>query len=66
MSVQGMFQGSSNGVAVAGITSPAWLPPLTDMSAVAADLLPIVGVLWLVVQIIFYLKTQFDKKDDEE
>lgn len=37
--------------AVAAIASPIWLPALHQLSEVAALLLPIAGVLWLVVQI---------------
>jgi hypothetical protein len=38
-------------VAVAAATSPAWLPALQGVSEYAAALLPILGVLWLAVQI---------------
>lgn len=37
--------------AVAAIVSPIWLPALHQLSEVAALLLPIAGVIWLVVQI---------------
>lgn len=35
----------------AAITSPWWRPILHEWSAVAADLAPIIGVLWIGVQI---------------
>lgn len=38
--------------AVAAIASPWWLPALHQVSDVAALLLPIAGVTWLVVQIV--------------
>lgn len=38
--------------AVAAIASPWWLPALHQISDVAALLLPIAGVIWLVVQIV--------------
>lgn len=38
--------------AVAAIASPWWLPALHTVSDVAALTLPIMGVLWLSVQII--------------
>lgn len=38
--------------AVAAIVSPWWLPALHQISDVAALLLPIAGVIWLVVQIV--------------
>ena len=37
--------------AVAAIASPWWLPALHDVSQVAALILPILGVVWLSVQI---------------
>lgn len=46
----------TDGVAVAAIASPFWLPSLATVSEVAAHLLPIFGVLWLVVQIIGYVR----------
>ena len=38
-------------VAIAGIASPAWLPILSEISSIAALLMPILGVGWLGVQI---------------
>lgn len=38
-------------VATAAMASPLWLPSLKSASAVAADLMPIVGLCWLGVQI---------------
>lgn len=38
--------------AVAAIVSPWWLPALHQVSDVAALLLPIAGVIWLIVQIV--------------
>ena len=37
--------------AVAAIASPWWLPALHSVSDVAALVLPILGVLWLCLQI---------------
>lgn len=37
--------------AVIAIASPWWLPVLHEVSEVAALVLPIMGVLWLCVQI---------------
>lgn len=39
------------GVAVSAASSPFWLPWLQSVSEVAAMVAPIVGVIWLVVQI---------------
>lgn len=41
--------------AVAAIASPWWLPALHSVSDVAALVLPILGVLWLLLQIIVKL-----------
>lgn len=41
----------TNTGAVAAIASPWWLPALHQVSDVAALILPILGVIWLVVQI---------------
>jgi hypothetical protein len=51
--------------AVGAILSPAWLPELHNISAMAAELAPILGVLWLVVQIGTKLYVTYRKKEDE-
>lgn len=38
----------TNGVAVAAVSSPLWL---RDLGSVAGDVIPILGAVWLVVQI---------------
>lgn len=43
-------------VAMAGIASPAWIPPLKDLSEIAGQLMPIFGVAWLLVQIVTKLR----------
>ena len=50
-------------IAAIAIVSPAWLPSLTTISSEAGLLLPIMGVLWLGVQI--YAKLRFRKGDDD-
>ena len=42
----------TNTGAVAAIASPWWLPTLHTISDVAALALPIMGVIWLSVQIV--------------
>lgn len=39
-------------VATAAVASPWWLPSLADVSYVAAELLPVLGVVWIVTKII--------------
>lgn len=41
--------------AIAAIASPWWLPALHEVSDVAALVLPILGVLWLCLQIVVKL-----------
>lgn len=38
-------------IASAAVTSPWWLPPLGQLSDIAALVLPILGAAWLAVQI---------------
>ena len=40
-------------VAAGAVTSPWWLDTLAQLSHIAAQLVPIVGLTWLVVQIIY-------------
>ena len=47
--------------AVAAIASPWWLPALHNVSEVAALVLPIIGVTWLVVQIAVKIHTTYYK-----
>ncbi len=43
---------TTDAIAVTAVTSWAWLPPLSEVSALAALALPILGVVWLVVRIV--------------
>lgn len=43
---------STTGVALGAIASPAWLPWLNTTAEFAAIIAPILGVIWLLVQII--------------
>lgn len=43
-------------IAAGAIASPAWLPSLQTISQIAALLLPILGVVWLAVQIVFNVR----------
>lgn len=48
----------TNGVAVGGITMPAWWPTLAEISSLAATLVPIFSLIWLAIQIIRALRTK--------
>lgn len=50
---------TTNGVAVGGLTLPAWWPSLMQISETAAMLVPIVSLIWLIVQI---YRTLFARK----
>lgn len=47
---------TENGTAIGAITSPVWLPAVSDVSRIAAEILPIVGVVWIVIQMIYFFK----------
>lgn len=47
---------ATNGVAVAGVTLPAWLPTLEAASRVAGHLVPILSAVWLAVQIVRFVQ----------
>ena len=50
-----MTEKISNYVAAGAVLSPAWLPTLAEVSSTAALLLPILGVIWLLVQMFTWL-----------
>lgn len=52
LNLEGIMVKTTNGVAVAGVFSPAWLPTLSDASLIAAQLVPIFSLFWLILQII--------------
>jgi hypothetical protein len=47
---------STDTVAAAAVVSPFWLPILQDVSGIAALIVPILGAIWLVVQIVGYFR----------
>lgn len=51
----------TNWLAAGAIASPAWLPSLQDISQVAALLLPILGVIWLALQIFLKIREGRDE-----
>lgn len=48
--------------ALLACTSPWWLPSLHTVSQTATEILPILGVLWLVVRTATTLYTTFKRK----
>lgn len=47
-----MMERVTNTVAAGAVVSPWWLPSLSDISQFAALMLPVLGCVWLIVQII--------------
>jgi hypothetical protein len=43
----------TNVIAAGATISPLWLPSLADVSQTAALLLPIAGLIWLIIQILW-------------
>lgn len=52
---------TTNGIAAAGISLPAWWPSLEATSSVAAQYVPILSAVWLFVQIVRQLAKWRDK-----
>lgn len=46
---------TTTGVAAGAVFSPWWLPTLADVSQISAQLLPIIGLLWLLIQIVHWI-----------
>lgn len=53
-------------IASTAVTSPAWLPWLQNVSEVAAMLAPILGAIWLIVQIYSKISEHIRKRKDED
>lgn len=49
------FETANKAAIVTAVSSPWWLPILKNASDVAGLVLPILGVLWLVLQIVIKL-----------
>lgn len=51
--------------AAGAVTSPWWLPVLHTLSDTAALVAPILGVVWLSLQITHFLVKRFHKKNGQ-
>ena len=48
-----MISDTTTNIAAAGaLVSPFWIPRLSELSTMAAEILPILGAVWLIVQIL--------------
>lgn len=43
---------ATNAVAVASLSVPLWLPDLKDVSEFAGEWVPVLGAIWLILQMI--------------
>lgn len=66
LNLEGIMVKTTNGVAVAGVFSPAWLPTLSDASQIAAQLVPIFSLFWLILQILRSLRPKRKADDTSE
>ena len=57
---------ATNAVAATAVSSPLWLPILKTASEISAFIAPILGVIWLVVQIWAKITVTLERKDDRE
>lgn len=60
---------SEKAMNIAAVTfcgSPWWLPSVHDISSWCADLLPIAGFLWLLIQVGFKLYDRWELNKKEE
>lgn len=46
---------ATTGIAAGAVVSPWWLPSVADISAAAAQWLPILGICWLIMQMAVFL-----------
>ena len=55
---EGVIVKTTNGIAIGGLTLPAWDSTLASVSATAAQLLPIISLVWRVIQIFVFIRKQ--------
>ena len=60
MSFNQVSEHMTNAVAAGAVVSPIWLPFLRDASQFAGILVPILGAVWLIVQIAHKVKNWED------
>lgn len=53
-------------VATTAVMTPFWLPSLTQVSQVAATITPILGAIWLTVQIVSKTAEWIKKRNAKE
>ena len=51
LSTDPIAQKATTVIAAGAVSSPWWLSMLKEFSTIAADLLPIAGLIWLMIQI---------------
>jgi len=63
MNAQKTVEYATDAVAAAAVTSPMWLEWLREASLIAGLMVPILGAVWLLVQIWHRVSTWQDPKD---
>lgn len=61
---EGVIVKTTNGIAIGGLTLPAWDSTLAAVSSTAAQLLPIISLIWLIIQIFVFIRKQRRKNAD--
>jgi hypothetical protein len=64
-STEKLVERTTDGLAVGAVSSWLWLPSLNQLSDISAQLLPIVGLVWLVIQMVYYLQARFRRQERE-
>ena len=60
------MEATTTTVAAGAVSSPLWLPELGTVSEVAAMLAPILGAVWLTVQIVSKVYEIWNKRNKDE
>jgi hypothetical protein len=58
-----MVDRATNAVAGAAVVSPWWLPSMTEVSHAATIALPILGCVWLLIQMLTWAIKQWRNRD---
>lgn len=60
-----LVDNTTAGVAASAVASPVWLPWLNTTSEMAAMIAPILGALWLIIQIVAKVREMTHKDHDK-
>ncbi|NPU64592.1 hypothetical protein HL667_06245 [Bradyrhizobium sp. 83012] len=57
------YENVTNGTAVGALTSYFWLPSFHSISSACAEIAPVLGALWLLLQITLKLYDRYHGKE---